>query len=212
MTAAAPNTEQLFRLISEVIREYSVILLDADGIIVSWTVAAEQIEGFSADEILGEPIARLWPEDPRIDAEAALAEAAREGTTTVEGWRSRPDHSRFFAHALISAVRNEQGELTGSIRILRDETARRIVEEQLLRSEQRFRSLVENSSDILALVDRDAIVHYISPAIQRVIGYTDDELLQRGVPVLPNARFLGKPFTPAQLLEAVDQVVRGMGT
>jgi len=212
LTALAPSSEQLFRLIAEVIREYSVILLDPHGTIVSWTAAAEQIEGFAADEIVGEPVARLWPEDARVDAEGALAEAAREGTIAVEGWCTRQDRSRFFAHILISAARNEQGELTGFIRILRDETARRVVEEQLLRSEQRFRSLVENSSDILALVDHDAVVHYISPAIQRVIGYTDDELLQRGVPVLPNARFLGKPFTPAQLLEAVDQVVRGMGT
>jgi PAS domain S-box-containing protein len=63
--------------------------------------------------------------------------------------------------------------------ILRDITARKEAEEALRRSEQYFRSLIENALDIISLTDERGMILFSSPSIERVLGYTPDELLGR---------------------------------
>ncbi|MFL5759591.1 MAG: PAS domain S-box protein [Thermomicrobiales bacterium] len=69
--------------------------------------------------------------------------------------------------------------LTVAIGRSRAEAARRAVEENLRRSEERFRALVRDSSDILAVLDQEGIFIDISPAVERVLGYEPHELLAR---------------------------------
>jgi PAS domain S-box-containing protein len=69
--------------------------------------------------------------------------------------------------------------LTVAIGRSRAEAARRAVEENLRRSEERFRALVRNSSDILAVLDAAGRFLDITPAVERVLGYDPGELLGR---------------------------------
>ena len=52
-----------------------------------------------------------------------------------------------------------------------------LAEEQLRRSEERFRSLIENASDLIAIVDREGSIHYASPSHVRVLGYRPEEMI-----------------------------------
>jgi PAS domain S-box-containing protein len=68
---------------------------------------------------------------------------------------------------------------TASQGILRDITARKKAEEALRRSEQHFRSLIENALDIIIIVDERGTVLFASPSIERVLGYSPEELMGR---------------------------------
>ena len=63
--------------------------------------------------------------------------------------------------------------------ITREMDQRQRAEEALRRSEKRFRSLTENSSDVIAIVDGMAVVSYLSPSVHKVFGYQPDELIGR---------------------------------
>src|SRR5690606_22601166 len=69
-------------------------------------------------------------------------------------------------------VRSVDGILYGRIWFFRDITERREAEVLLRRSEERFRSVVENASDLVTVLDPEGIIHYQSPAIERTYGYT----------------------------------------
>jgi PAS domain S-box-containing protein len=74
-------------------------------------------------------------------------------------------------------VRSVDGDCYGRIWFFRDITERREAEAALRKSEQRFRSVVENASDLVTILDREGIILYQSPAIERTYGYAQDELI-----------------------------------
>ena len=76
-------------------------------------------------------------------------------------------------------VKKQDGQYHGRIWFFRDVTEREQSEEALRRSEQRFRSVVENSSDLVTLMDQSGTIGYQSPAIERIFGYTQEELIGR---------------------------------
>ena len=73
--------------------------------------------------------------------------AARTGRFEIEGWRVRKDGTRFWALAVIDAVRNEAGELLGFAKITRDLTERQFAQQSLFESERRYRQLIEAVTD-----------------------------------------------------------------
>jgi PAS domain S-box-containing protein len=128
-------SESHFHHLVSGVRDYAIFLLDAQGHIASWNQGAEQIKGYSAQEIIGkhfsvfylpDSIAQRWPEH-----ELKVAEA--EGRVEDEGWRLRKDGSRFWAGVTITALRNELGTLEGFLKITRDLTTRKQAERQYAR-------------------------------------------------------------------------------
>ena len=124
------SIEHLFRLLSEGIPDYSIVLLDPDGTIISWTPNAALIEGFEPHDVLGESIWRVWStQEPPVSRE--ILRQASEQRVELSGWRVRTDGSRYWAEETVTASRNESGDLTGFVRVTRDVTEQRILQEQL---------------------------------------------------------------------------------
>lgn len=71
--------------------------------------------------------------------------AAAQNRFEDEGWRIRKDGSRFWAHVAIAAMRDEAGQLTGFVKLIRDLTAWKQTEDELRRSLERFQSVVESA-------------------------------------------------------------------
>lgn len=143
-----PSLED-YRLLVESIVDYGVFLLDAAGHIASWNRGAERIKGYAAHEIVGKHFSTFYPAE---DVEAGkpareLEVATAQGRLEDEGWRVRKDGSRFWANAVITALRDASGELRGFAKVTRDLSPRRAAEEELRRSEERFRQLVEGVGD-----------------------------------------------------------------
>ena len=70
-------------------------------------------------------------------------------------------------------------EITGMIIAMDDISNRKISEEKIAQSELRFRALVENSHDAITLIDENFITHYRSPSLRKMLGWNDDEKLER---------------------------------
>jgi PAS domain S-box-containing protein len=126
------QSEELFRLLIEGVRDYAIFMLDPSGHIASWNSGAQLIKGYTAAEIIGRHFSIFYPLEDIDDGkpERELRIATTEGRYEEEGWRLRKDGSRFWANVLITAVFDTHGELRGFAKITRDMTERKRAEEQ----------------------------------------------------------------------------------
>ena len=151
------RTSEAFRLLVESVKDYAILMLDTEGRVTSWNEGAQRIKGYTADEILGRSFTEFYPEEsvaarfPQYELETA----AREGRFEDEGWRKRKDGSRFWANVVITALRNDAGELIGFAKVTRDLTARRETEEQARRlvAEEAARTEAARRAEELALLN-----------------------------------------------------------
>lgn len=179
--ASAPDDKR-YRLLIDSIADYAIYMLDLDGRIASWNLGAQRFKGYVASEIIGEHFSRFYTDKDRADGlpERALRVAAEEGRYEMEGWRLRKDGTRFWAHAIIDAIRSETGELLGFAKITRDLTERRAAEESLRRSQEQFRLLVQGVTDYaIYMLDPDGYVTNWNAGAQRIKGYAPDEIIGR---------------------------------
>jgi two-component system cell cycle sensor histidine kinase/response regulator CckA len=111
-----------------------------DGIVTSWNAGAERIFGYSAAEMIGQPIFRLIPED-RHDAERDLLQRLRRGEVVEfeETERIRKDGEPIWISLSVSPVRDAEGRLVGAASIKRDITDRRRAEAELRRHQDQLR-------------------------------------------------------------------------
>jgi PAS domain S-box-containing protein len=171
--------EPFAQLVSRV-RDYGIFLLDRGGHVASWNPGAERINGYAAEEIIGQHFSAFYPEEAkqRRWPEHELAIAEQHGRFEDEGWRLRKDGSRFWADVLITALRDPQGELRGFAKIVRDLSARREREEALRQSEERFRLLVEGVKDYaIYMLDPAGRVMSWNSGAARIKGYKAHEIL-----------------------------------
>ncbi|HZY65451.1 MAG TPA: PAS domain S-box protein [Rubrobacteraceae bacterium] len=127
------ESEERFRLMVEEVRDYAIFMLDPEGCVATWNTGAERIEGYAADEIIGKHFSCFYLEEEiRSDKPGlVLSIVASEGRYEEEGLRVREDGSRFWAHVLITALRDEHGTLRGFSKVVRDITERKRQEEAL---------------------------------------------------------------------------------
>jgi PAS domain S-box-containing protein len=113
-------------LLIESVKDYAIFVLDVDGRVATWNPGAERIKGYRADEIIGSHFSRFYPADEVRDGkcEHELTVAQREGRFEDEGWRIRKDGSHFWANVVISAIRDDLGNLVGYSKVTRDLTER----------------------------------------------------------------------------------------
>jgi PAS domain S-box-containing protein len=117
-------SEERFRLLVENVKDYAIFMLDTEGGIVSWNLGAERISEYRQNEIVGKHFSVFYSLDdvqagkPEKGLKIAVAEARFE----EEGWQMRKDGSRFWAHVVITPVRDEQGNLRAFAQVTRDVT------------------------------------------------------------------------------------------
>jgi PAS domain S-box-containing protein len=197
----ARREADLLRLLVEGAKDYAIFLLDPDGRVASWNPGAERIKGYRAEEIIGQHFSRFYPQEAldRGWPDYELRVARAEGRFEDEGWRLRKDGSRFWANVVITALRDQAGNLRGFSKITRDmterkraeESARRLVEETTARrvaeenarliQEQRERLHVTLTSigDAVISTDAEGRVDFLNPVAERLVGWTVQEAAHR---------------------------------
>ncbi|MBN1548716.1 MAG: sigma 54-interacting transcriptional regulator [Syntrophaceae bacterium] len=120
-------------LLVQQIRDYAIYVLDARGCVATWNLGAERITGYTEGEILGKHLSTFHSKDDiaRRKPWRMLEIAAAEGQFKEEGWRTRKEGTRYWADIVITALRNNDDQLTGYTCVTRDITEKRKVEEAL---------------------------------------------------------------------------------
>ncbi len=174
------QSEERFKLLVESVRDYAIFMLDPEGHVLTWNAGAERFKGYRADEIIGQHFSRFYPPEALATGVPAheLEVASKTGVFEDEGWRVRKDGTLFWANVVITAMRDETGELVGFAKVTRDLTQRRANEENLRRSEERFRLLIEGVADsAIFMLDPNGRVSSWNTGAERIKGYAASEII-----------------------------------
>ncbi|MDI3560620.1 PAS domain S-box protein [Bradyrhizobium sp. Arg816] len=127
------ESEQQFRLMVQSVTDYAIYMLDVEGNVATWNAGAQRIKGYAPEEIIGSHFSNFYTEEDRAAGlpRTGLQTAAREGRWEHEGQRVRKDGTRFWAHVVIDAIRDDDGKLVGFAKVTRDITERRQAEAAL---------------------------------------------------------------------------------
>jgi PAS domain S-box-containing protein len=133
------ESEERFRLLVDSVRDYAIFMLDPEGVVQSWNVGAQSINGYDASEIIGRHFSAFYTPDDIVarKPEIELETARTEGRVEDEGWRVRKDGTLYWASVAVTAIRGPDGSLHGFAKVTRDMTDRRRLEE-LERSSRRM--------------------------------------------------------------------------
>lgn len=170
------RTEDSYRKAIEDIRDYAIFMMDAGGAVINWNLGAQHTLGYTEEEIVGKHGAKFFTTEDRQKGvpEQELATAAARGRAEDERWHVRKDGSRFWASGIVTPVRDPEGGLIGFSKVMRDMTERnRLTEER-----DRFFAL---SMDMLCIVHLDGRFQRVNPAFQKVLGFSEEELLTMSV-------------------------------
>jgi PAS domain S-box-containing protein len=135
---ALRRSEEQFKFLVQGVTDYAIYMLDPEGRITNWNAGAQRIKGYAPEEIIGQHFSRFYTEEDRARGEPqrSLATASREGKFEVEAWRVRRDGTRFWAHVIMDALRDDDGQLQGFAKITRDITERKQNQEALERARE----------------------------------------------------------------------------
>ena len=138
--AAARASAEHFRLIVEAVQDYALIMLDPEGHVISWNIGAERIEGYRAEEIIGQHFSCFYiPEDiEKRHPNEELHKAVEHGRYAEEDWRVKKDGSRFFAEAVVTPIYSDSGALLGFAKVVHDLTSRKRTDDELKSSAARL--------------------------------------------------------------------------
>jgi PAS domain S-box-containing protein len=202
----AHETGELHRLLVESVDDYAIFALDPDGYILSWNAGAQRFKGYTASEIIGKHFSIFYPREKVLEGfpEYELREAARVGRFEDEGWRIRKDGTRFWANVVITALRDSSGQLVGYAKVTRDLTERRMAEEELRESEERFRLLVNSVKDYaIFMLDPTGHITTWNEGAQRIKGYSADEIIGKHFSIFypPEVAAVGHPQHELEIAE-----------
>ena len=161
---ALRRSDLQLRSILESVSDYAIYLLDKDGCIATWNPGAERIKGYESSEVLGSHFSRFFiQEDVERGKPAELLRLAKvRGRIEQEGWRVRKDGSRFWADAVISAIRDSTGDTIGYSKVTRDYTDRKRAEEAVM---------LQLSGALLANMDVRKLLEAISASLREVVPH-----------------------------------------
>ncbi len=197
--AQPPNVgDRRFELLVRAITDYAIYMLNPDGSIASWNAGAERLKGYTEAEVLGRHFSQFFtPEDRAINKPwNALKIAAETGRWEDEGWRVHKDGTRFWALAVLDAIRDRDGRLIGFAKITRDMTERRHAQQTLAESERRFRLLVTSVIDYaLFTLDLEGNIQSWNPGAESLKGYAAEEVIGKHFSIFytEEAKAAGEP-------------------
>ncbi|MCK9397734.1 MAG: PAS domain S-box protein, partial [Methylobacter sp.] len=157
-------------------------LADKDFPIIYANEAFLRTTGYSRQEVLGHNCRFLQQGDknqPDIAELRAALHDYRDAHAILRNYRK--DGSLFLNEVYISPIRDKQGRITHYVGVLNDVTRRIEMEDLLSKSEARMRSIFNNVSDGIVIIDENGIIEKINPSVERLFGYSAEELVGHSI-------------------------------
>jgi PAS domain S-box-containing protein len=178
---ALRRSEERMRQMVEGVKDYAIYMLDPRGHVITWNSGAAATEGYQAEEILGHHFACVFPPEDieQGKPERLLAQAAKEGRATDEGWRVRKDGSGYWSDMVLTALYDEAGKLTGFSKISHDITAQKQAREEIRQLNEQLEQRVTERTAQLQAANQEleafsySVSHDLRAPLRRMVGYAD---------------------------------------
>jgi PAS domain S-box-containing protein len=158
------ESEARTRLIINAVKDCAIYMLENDGRIASWSPGAQAVYGYDAKEIIGRHFRIFYVPDRKEPPESELAIAARRGWFEEECWHLRKDGTRFCGDDIVSAIRDEQGNLRGFSAVTRDITMRIQLREQTESARDFYMALFTGFPNLAWRSDAHGACDYVNQA------------------------------------------------
>jgi PAS domain S-box-containing protein len=157
LDAERRSIETGFTTAEDNLADHAGFAIDVEGRITTWSGAAERLVGYTGQEAIGKSFSMIFTAADRGQAapDAELRTAREQGRAENERWHVRKDGQRFWALGILSPVYDDQGNLTGFVKILRDRSAWKRADEAMRQSDAHYRALIEASSDVVYRMNAD---------------------------------------------------------
>lgn len=163
----------------------AIITKNPDGIIQTWNAGAEQLFGYSAEEIIGKPVTIIFPRD-RPDEEDVILEKLRRGQAVerLQTIRVAKDGRRIPVSVSISPLKDIEGNVTGASTIIHDFTAIVAAREALVREKELLGTTLASIGDGMIVTDSQSRITFLNPEAERLTGWTTSNAEGRPLPVV----------------------------
>jgi|SRR5579884_850676 len=169
--------ELRYRLLIEGVTDYAIFSMDTRGYISSWNSGAQRIKGYNADEIIGKNFSNFYTEEDRKAGlpQYVLRTAEQTGHFTGEGWRVRKDGTRFWASVVVTALRDEEGNLYGFSKVTRDMTDRKKLLDELQHHSEELELRVQERDQSNAELEAFAysVSHDLRAPLRAITGFAE---------------------------------------
>lgn len=159
----------------EAVVDYAIFMVDQDGKISNWNTGAKRIKGYSEADVLGKHLSMFYLDEEADDAQQHLDRAASEGRVEIEGWRVRKNGQLFWANAIITALRDEDGKLRGFVKVTRDRTEQKEAQDALRQSEEWLATTLRSIGDGVIATDAAGKVKFLNPVAESLTGWKHDD-------------------------------------
>jgi PAS domain S-box-containing protein len=158
----------------------AIISSDRDGLLVSWNRGAEELYGYRASEILGQPVSVIIPAGhPEEYGQLLERVMIGERVEPYETLHLHKDGSTISVTLTLFALRDASGDIVGAASIARDISRRVVAERELRASELRYRELLEATWEGVWRIDGDLVTDYANRSMAEMLGYTVEEMVGR---------------------------------
>ncbi|MEW6469239.1 MAG: PAS domain S-box protein [Bacteroidota bacterium] len=153
---------------------------DKEGHLTEFNTAAQKTFGYTLDEVLGKHVSVLYA-NPKERIKITDNFLYKEGTFAGEVVNKKKNGETFTAYLSASVLKNETGEIIGAMGVSRDISEIKKAEEELRMSEERYRDLFENATDLIQSIDTQGNIIYVNDSWRKTMGYTKREIASMNI-------------------------------
>lgn len=155
----------------------TLALMEQDGTLLSINEQGAERLHLKPEQLIGKNIYKLFPKEVAQSRKKYVNKVFETGETVSF------EDERDGCHLLnsIYPVFDDKGKAKHAAVFAMDITDRKRIEEKLLVSEEKYRFLAENTADIVWMVDKDFKTSYVSPSIEKVLGFTPEERMKQSL-------------------------------
>ncbi len=183
-TTELKKSEEKIRNLANIVESSNDAIgtISLEGTFTSWNKGAEEVYGYSHEEILGRPMSFVTPAHLG-DETNKLSELVKQGEMVhqYETLQLRKDKQEINVSITLSPVFDVHGKLTAISFVSRNITERKRAEENLRESEDKYRNIVETANEGIVKTDNEARINYVNKKMLDMLGYTLEEGLGRPI-------------------------------
>ncbi len=147
----------MLQLLLDSIRDYSIVMLDKNGCVVTWAIGAAELHGYTESEIIGRHFSIFYSDEDKMSGlpKAILAEALETGRWEGDCVHLRKDGSRYWANVVVKPLQTDERGVAGFAKVTRDITERRQAQDVLQSAQLKLESMVAERTRELAVANEE---------------------------------------------------------